>query len=381
MHTPSQPTIRSRGRQLTGSQSAGIKAAGPQRPKHPRPGRVSLPRLCLGLISGVLISGWLLAADAENQDPAAQTDSADAVTPAEDAAPEATPTSSTGPDPVERLLPNPGQQQLAQLAKAQSPETEVIWLETQNEAFLGLYQPANTGTPLGGAVLLHDDRTSPDWPQTIRALRTGLPDQGWYTLAIAVTDEPMPSLPQRAPDGEADGPQPTIAAPDYQAFAEQLFERIEVALRHLEAQQAERLLIVGVGTGGYWATRFAAQAGPQRALMLTLIDAQPPRAQLQPPFDTLLAGLEIPTLDLFHAAARSQGSIERHARSRLLEARRQQRQQYLQRRLPPRSGPDELPDRRLLHSFRGLFQQHLLERQQAPPVIAGSDNGERPPGR
>ncbi|OMH32163.1 DUF3530 family protein [Motiliproteus sp. MSK22-1] len=283
------------------------------------------------------------------------------------------PASTPPADTNTRLLPQPEQQSLALLAKAQSPETEPLWLETQKESFLGLYQPANDPKPVGGAIILHHDRTSPDWPHLIHALRTRLPDQGWKTLSIAVPEEPMPPLPTRT--NNAEGTAPPV---DYDSFAESIFERIESGLAHLESKEAKRFILIGVGSGAYWSSRYAVQAGTQRSLNLAMIDALPPSGNVEPPLRTLITKLSIPTMDLFHGTGLHRTRVEKLARLRINEIRRKPQKRYIQLRLPPTPAAAGQEEKRLLSSFRGLFEKHLKDMQ---PLKKKPETPEQAPGQ
>ncbi len=301
---------------------------------------------------------------------------------------------ATGSAATGRVLPTPEQDQLTQLAKAWSPETEVIWLETQQESFLGLYLPASDSDPAGAALLLPHDRTSPDWPGAVHSLRLGLPEQGWQTLAIAVPAEPEPEIPERGGNGEttaetAAEPAAETAAEgaadssEQQGYAEQLFERIEAGLRQLESRGASRFMLIGVGSGGYWAARYLSQAGDQRPFNLTLIDARPPTMAAEPTLSKLIAELKTPTLDLYHGNGLKNyrydiRSPEYLAGRRLKESRRQQRQHYIQRRLPLRPPVPERLDQRLLASFRGIFRKHMEEMQPSVQESAPAANEQSP---
>ncbi|MEH6627216.1 MAG: DUF3530 family protein [Motiliproteus sp.] len=281
-----------------------------------------------------------------------------------------TPTGTPTPTqnkPGGRVLPKPEQQQLAQLAKEKLPNTEILWLETQHESFLGLLHPAISGEPLGGVLILHHDRTSPDWPELIHGLRAGLPRQGWHTLSIATPEMPKPAFPKRGEETAS-----TAQASDNEAatkaFAEKIFERIEAGLNKLQSLDAKRFVVLGVGTSGYWASRYAAEAGAQRPLNLTLVDALSPSIKVEPTFATLVASLKTPTLDLYHGSGLKKSptlrsSIETAASQRMDEARRQQRQNYLQRRLPIAAPISGVSDQRLLSTFKGLFEKHLKQLQ------------------
>ena len=79
---------------------------------------------------------------------------------------------------------------------------EVLWLGEGKNQYLGLMTPDFSGTPVGNVLILHDNQQHPDWPGTIHALRTELPQNGWSTLSISVpyfdVRVPLPKREEKA---------------------------------------------------------------------------------------------------------------------------------------------------------------------------------------
>lgn len=283
-------------------------------------------------------------------------------------------TSDSGSDP--RILPDLEQERLQALADSQLPDTEILWLETQHESFLGLFQPANKAAPKGAVLLLHHDRTSADWPGTVTTLRHGLPDQGWHTLSLALPDEPE-YIPPRLIDIELTGldkasstasasvasppPQPTTDADaDKDKLAEhfdQISARIDAGLAYLAQQQPEKLLILGQGSGGYWALRYTVVKNPSPLLYPVLIDTVPPVTPTEPSLIELIEELQRPTLDLYHGNGLKQQRVEVLALQRVNAAKRKGHQLLTSSRMPPRAGDWRQPDKRLLGVTRGMLEK------------------------
>ena len=220
---------------------------------------------CLSLISIVIVSTALQAADPDSSEPAPVE---------QDAGGNSAAVSDSGSDP--RILPDLEQERLSALANSQRPGTQTLWLETAHESFLGLYKPANRPIAQGAVLLLHHDRTSADWPGAITTLRSGLPDQGWHTLSVALPDEPE-YIPPRVDNvtlsisdndtntdtvenNQAAAPteqQPTESDDKLADHYQQISARIEAGLAQLQQQQPEKLVVIGEGSGAYWALRFA----------------------------------------------------------------------------------------------------------------------------
>ncbi|MEH6650023.1 MAG: DUF3530 family protein [Motiliproteus sp.] len=295
--------------------------------------------------------------------------------------------SNSGSDP--RILPDLEQERLQALADSQLPDTDILWLETQHESFLGLFQPANAAAPKGAVLLLHHDRTSADWPGAITTLRHGLPDQGWHTLSLALPDEPE-YIPPRLVDIELSGrdkiastASASVASPPPQPVADtdtdsdklaehfdQISARIDAGLAHLTQLQPEKLLIVGQGSGGYWALRYTVDKDQQPLLFPVLIDTVPPVTPTEPPLIELIEKLQRPTLDLYHGNGLKQQRIEVLALQRLNAAKRKGHQLLTSSRMPSRAGDWRQPDKRLLGVARGMLEK-LVEPSPMQPNVSG----------
>ena len=303
-------------------------------------------------------------------------------------------TSDSGSDP--RILPDLEQERLQALADSQLPDTEILWLETQHESFLGLFQPANKATPKGAILLLHHDRTSADWPGTLTTLRHGLPDQGWHTLSLSLPDEPE-YIPPRLIDIELSGldkasstasasvasppPQPaTDAGKDKLAdHFDQISARIDAGLTYLTQQQPEKLLILGHGTGGYWALRYTVVNDQQQPLFPVLIDTVPPVTPTEPQLIELIEELQRPTLDLYHGNGLKQQRVEVLALQRVNAAKRKGHQLLTSSRMPPRAGDWRQPDKRLLGVARGMLEKLVEPSALQPSEGNGSVTGQQSP--
>lgn len=280
-----------------------------------------------------------------------------------------------------RNLPHPRQEAMAQLAKSQSPDTEVMWLETQLEAFLGLYHPANSANPMGAALILPHDRTSPDWPEMVHSIRTQLPNQSWHTLAIAMPEEPRSTVPIRAVETATPAPDSSAQAePD--SYKEKVFERIDAGLNAAKEKikGSERLLIIGIGTGGYWASRYLKDKQPAASTLLVLIDARPPLGESTPTIAEAVASITIPTADLLHSAVFDKQYMDHLAVQRKNQAKRDARPFYLQRNIPGRPSAGQGTDRVLVNTLRGIIEERLLK--MIPEVfLKGKDKpGNMKPG-
>lgn len=66
------------------------------------------------------------------------------------------------------------------------PDGKELWLGNGDERFLAVYQEANTPTPTGAVIILHDNGRHARWPQTTATISDTLPDYGWTTLTVSL---------------------------------------------------------------------------------------------------------------------------------------------------------------------------------------------------
>ncbi|BBP61906.1 alpha/beta hydrolase family protein [Pseudomonas sp. St316] len=266
--------------------------------------RLALPALCLSLILPSAFS-----VQAGETAPAAQQ-------PAEE-------------KPVERQPLLERSQEEATALERKVPIQEQQQLQTGSDAFLALWKPANTGDPRGAVIIIPGAGETADWPQVIGPLRKKLPDVEWSSLSITLPDlqsdviaprvvqappETNPSDTAAAPDattaapieqvagGEADAADPVVAQTDEEhakADAERIFARIDAALTYAEQQSARRIVLLGHGTGAYWAARYLSEKQPSQVERFVMVAAQPPTTA-KPALVELTSTLKLATVDIFY---------------------------------------------------------------------------------
>ena len=266
--------------------------------------RLALPALCLSLILPCAFS--VQAADLA---PAATEK------PAEE-------------KPLERQpLPERSQEEATALVR-KIPTQEQQQLQAGTDTFLALWKPANTAEPKGAVVIIPGAGETADWPQAIGPLRRKLPDAEWSSLSITLPDlqsdaitpriaeaPPAPKAPEvgskdsttaapieQAAGGEAEVPDKVIAETSEEqsnADAERIFARIDAALAFAEQQSARRIVLLGHGTGAYWAARYISEKQPSQVERFVMIAAQTP-VQAKPELDALAPNLKLPTADIFY---------------------------------------------------------------------------------
>lgn len=266
--------------------------------------RLALPALCLSLILPCAFS-------VEAADPApAATDK-----PAEE-------------KPAERQPLLERSQEEAAALQRKLPQQEQQQLQAGSETFLALWKPANSAEPKGAVIIVPGVGETADWPQAVGPLRRKLPDAGWSSLSITLPDlqgdaiaprviEPAaaPKAPEttskdattaqpieQAAGGEAEVAEQVVAQTSEEqakADAERVFGRIDAAIAYAEQQSARSIVVLGHGTGAYWAARFLSERQTPQVEKLVMVDAQAP-AKALPPLAELTPTLKLPTADIFY---------------------------------------------------------------------------------
>ncbi|MNF65052.1 hypothetical protein D3C84_468030 [compost metagenome] len=266
--------------------------------------RLALPALCLSLILPCAFS--VKAADPA---PAAEEKTAEG-------------------KPLERQpLPERSQEEATALER-KIPAQEQQQLQAGSDTFLALWKPANTAEPKGAVIIIPGAGETVDWPQAIGPLRRKLPDAEWSSLSITLpdlqSDAIAPRIVEAAPapkPAETGSKDSTTAAPIEQvaggeadvadkavtetteaqskADAERIFARIDAAIAFAEQQSARSIVVLGHGTGAYWAARYLSEKQPSQVERFLMVAAQTP-AQAKPELDELAPNLKLPTADIFY---------------------------------------------------------------------------------
>ncbi|MBE7373251.1 alpha/beta hydrolase family protein [Pseudomonas lopnurensis] len=246
---------------------------------------------------------------------------------------------------------------------------QAVPLQAGDERFVALHLPANDGQPKGLVILLPGNGENADWPLVIGPLRKRLPDAGWHTLSLSMpdADEPLPgrataaeAAPETAPpaDTEADAPQAAGNLPDSPPSeagylpaetadpldeepepavepeptepppgqAERISARIDSALAFARQQQAATIVLLGHGTGAYWAARYLQERAPADIRQLLMVQVRAPANQ-EPSLEQLLGELRLATGDFYFE---DRGPARAAARERLNTSRRLRHPDYRQ---------------------------------------------------
>ncbi|MDD0973415.1 alpha/beta hydrolase family protein [Pseudomonas fontis] len=252
----------------------------------------------------------------------------------------------------------------AQALERQVPKDEQQTLQAGSEAFLALWKPANTPNPEGALIIVPGAGETADWPKGVGPLRRKFPDVQWSTLSLSLPDlqadapiarTPAPApAPAKAPaddskaapakdtpaDANANIAQATAAetentdsneptpepGADDKADAERIFARIEAGIAYAQQQNARSIVLLGHGSGAYWAARFLSERQPAQVQKLVMVSGQTP-ARVDSTLESLTPTLKLPTADFYYATL---PQVRRAAEQRLQASKRLKDSSYRQ---------------------------------------------------
>ena len=276
-------------------------------------------------------------------------------------------------------------QEDAQALERRVAKAEQQTLQAGNESFLALWKPANDSDPKGALIIVPGAGENADWPSTVGPLRSKVPDAGWHTLSVSLpdllADSPqarVESTPAPQPDKgtgesapakdtpadananvaqatapEADTAQSTdaVEASEHndQADAERIFARLDAAVAYAQEQKARSIVLLGNGSGAYWAARYLSEKQPPQVQKLVMVAAQTP-ARVEHDLESLTSTLKVPAADLYYATRTG----DRHAAQlRMQASKRQKDSQYRQLSLIAMPGNKAAEQEQLFRRVRG----------------------------
>lgn len=270
-----------------------------------------------------------------------------------------------------------------------------------DDAFLALWQPANTAKPRGVLIIVPSEGETADWPRVVAPLRRALPEHGWHTLSLTPTDamtDPLARLttPAQAsiPASTEDAAEADAAGDDADADAEQasaqpasagylpeqtapaddeppaeptppeqhatpashvdrMQARLAAAVEHARSAKPAEIVLVGHGTGAYWASQYLAQMQPKDIRQLIVIEPQRP-ASAEQSLEDLLSALPTAVGD-FHTDERP--AAQRQALQRRNAARRTGHPDYRQVALPTLAADRDGAQQQLVRRVRGWLDR------------------------
>lgn len=243
--------------------------------------------------------------------------------------------------PVAPTAPAPAltrSQEQQQALMRQLPAEQQKTLQAGDESFLALLLPATRAKAAGTVVLVPGAGESADWPNVIAPVRQELPTYGWQTISLSLPDpyDPVvaierdtapadtdaqanseqaappvtggsgtaPAAPTQAEAGSGEPAQAAVAPVDPEAAANaqatRVLARIAAGIDLALQQGANPIVLVGHGSGAYWAARYLAEKEPAEIKQLVLIDGREPEG-LPPRLDATMGKTDLQIADLVHA--------------------------------------------------------------------------------
>jgi predicted alpha/beta hydrolase family esterase len=253
-------------------------------------------------------------------------------------------------------------QEDAQALERLVPKAEQQTLQAGADSFLALWKPANVADPQGAVIIVPGAGENADWPNAVGPLRRKFPDIGWHSLSVSLPDlladapqarveaKPAPVPEQKtgesAPakdtpaDANANVAQATAADADTAestdavqaseqndvADAERIFARLDAAVAYAQQHNSRSIVLIGHGSGAYWAARYLSEKQPPQVQKLVIVAAQTP-ARVEHDLESLTPTLKVPTADLYYATRTGDRNA---AAQRLQASKRQKDSQYKQ---------------------------------------------------
>ncbi|WP_028695746.1 alpha/beta hydrolase family protein [Pseudomonas cremoricolorata] len=294
----------------------------------------------------------------------------------------ADPAAASAPTPRPPLADRSADEALA--LQRRVPKEQQRSLEANGESFLALWKPANDTDPHGAVIIVPGAGENADWPIGVGPLRQKLPDAGWHSLSVTLPDlvadmpqaraAPAPT-PAAAPAGQTapakDTPDDANAnvaqatSPDAdtaeatdaedatehndQADAERIFARLQAAISYAQQQNARSVVLLGQGSGAYWAARFVSEKQPPEVQKLVLVAAQTP-ARVEDGLPSLVPTLKVPTADIYYALRSADKAA---AEQRLQASKRVKDSQYRQLSLIATPGDSAAQQEQLFRRVKG----------------------------
>ncbi|PSS46855.1 alpha/beta hydrolase family protein [Pseudomonas sp. BBP2017] len=300
---------------------------------------------------------------------------------------------NTPPTTVQRQPLAERSQEDALALERQVPQAEQQMLQAGSDHFLTLWKPANTSEPDGALIILAGAGETADWPKTVGPLRRKFPDAGWHSLSLSLPDlladspqaraetAPAPSQPvekgQSAPakdtpdDANASVEKATTAESEVsesaaqpeapgindKADAERIFARLDAAVAYAQQHNARSIVLLGNGSGAYWAARYLSERQPAQVQKLVMVAAQTP-AQAEQSLDALAPSLKVPTADFFYT---NQSQARRAAEQRLQASKRLKDNNYRQVGLTAMPGNSAAQQEQLFRRVRGWLSPEKVD--------------------
>jgi pimeloyl-ACP methyl ester carboxylesterase len=284
------------------------------------------------------------------------------------------------PAPVRQPLLERSQEDALALER-QLPPQEQQTLTAGNDSFLALWKPANNSNPEGAVVIVPGAGETADWPQAIGPLRRKLPDARWHSLSLTLPDllgdAPQPRTVEATPAavppattttsqatpsgtdasieqataGDSENADKAISAEQQQnkLDAVRIFARIDAGIAYAQQQKARTIVLLGHGSGAYWAARYLSERQPPQVQKFVMVAAQAP-VNASPALDLLACGLKLPTADFYYS---DRALVRKAAEQRLQASKRLKDSGYSQIALKALPGNSAAEQEQLFRRVRG----------------------------
>ncbi|WP_460102203.1 DUF3530 family protein [Sessilibacter sp. MAH4] len=192
-----------------------------------------------------------------------------------------------------------------QLVAEQLPLAEIHWLNAEGLEFLSALEVAESSAIKGNVIIVPSQSQHAVWPTTVKPLQTRLASGGWSVITITPIRLPPLMYPRSAQDAMADdGNEMEESMADKPMMAEKpiaeddkammikddkaiesldlsnvLDAQLDAALELIQQTNPAKVVLVGIGDGAVWATRYAQKLIERNrtqnpVLALVLIDAE-----------------------------------------------------------------------------------------------------------
>jgi pimeloyl-ACP methyl ester carboxylesterase len=164
----------------------------------------------------------------------------------------------------------------------------------------------------------------------------------------STADKPI----EQAASAEAEGTDPAVTAgADEQdkTDASRIFARIDAGVAFAQTQGARSVVLVGHGTGAWWAARYLSEKQPSQVQKFVMVAAQTPTGR-QPDVQQLAPGLKLPTADVFY---QDNAQARKNAEARGQAAKRLKNDGYKQVSLKTVPGNSAAEQEQLYRRIRG----------------------------
>ena len=174
------------------------------------------------------------------------------------------------------------EQEYAASFEKNNPVGQIIWLNAEQQRFLGLFTQAEKTDNTNAVIVLHDSGEQPDQLPLIHGLRVVLSQHNWSTLAIQCP------LHEIGADTE-----------DYYDLFDEARDRIQAAVTYLRDNGAKNIALIGYGSGAEMAA-YTLSLDPNALLALVVISLPLPASNLQQAqIGTFIPKIALPFLDLY----------------------------------------------------------------------------------